>query len=113
PQTCYSADLAFCFLPDLIKLARGIAEEDPLVTGILALAKNFPLSSVGVAGISDMNIDAFIAHPTLRRLYADRIIEREDHSRLGHPAAREAVREALGAFPELAPKLAAMIGAEE
>jgi hypothetical protein len=97
----------------LIKLARGISEEDPLVTGMLALARTFPLSSVGVSGIDNVNIDAFIAHPSLRRLYADRIIERDDVSRLSHPAAREAVREALGAFPELAPKLAAALESEK
>jgi hypothetical protein len=113
PEVVYSADVAFRFLPELTGLARGIAENDPLVAGLLALAKAWPLSSVGVKGVGDVNVQPFIRHPALRRLYADRVIEKADVSRLCDPAIREAVREALGAFPHLAPAIARALEEEK
>jgi hypothetical protein len=113
PEVCYSVDLAFRFMPELTGLARGIAENDPLVAGLLALAKAWPLSSVGVKGVGDVTLQPFIRHPALKRLYADRVIEKADVSRLCDPAAREAVREALGAFPHLAPAIAVALEEEK
>lgn len=103
PPVCYSVDLSFRLLPDLISLARGLAWDDPLVTSLLSLAAAWPLSSVGVKGLPAADPGAFINDQALRRVYADRIIERADVSRLQHPGARQAVREALGAFVDLAP----------
>jgi hypothetical protein len=54
-----------------------------------------PLTEVG-------DVSPFIEHPSLRRLYADRIIERGDLTRLNDVSAAEAVREALGGYPEIA-----------
>src|SRR5258708_6690487 len=85
PRTCYSADLALCYLPDFIRLARGVAHDDPLVQMMLVLAKQWPLSSVGVPGLGEVDVKGFIDHPSLRRLYVDRIIERTDLERLAEP----------------------------
>ena len=112
PEVCYSTDLALRFLPDLLGLARGIAENDPLVKCLTALAKAWPLSSVGVKGLGEVDVRPFIAHPSLRRLYVDRIIERGDVSRLNHPLVLDAAREAVGAFPQLAPRIATAITQE-
>ena len=108
-SVCYSADLSLRYLPDLLSLARGIAPDDPLVAGLTALARAWPLSSVGTAGLEDVDVSAFVDHPSLRQLYVDRIIERGDVSRLKHPALRAAVGEALGAYPDLAPRIAAAL----
>lgn len=108
---CYSVDLTFRLLPDLTLLARGVARADPLVAGLESLARAWPLSSVGMADLGPVDVEPFIAHPSLRRLYADRVIERADLSRLIDPRVREAVREALGAFPHLAPNVAAAMNA--
>jgi MoxR-vWA-beta-propeller ternary system domain bpX4 len=105
PSACYSADLSLRYLPELLSLARGIARDDPLVDGLLALAKAWPLSSVGVPGIEPTDASAFLSHPSLRQLYVDRIIERGDAARLADPAVREVVRQAVGGFPNLASKL--------
>ena len=105
PRACYSADLSLRYVPDLIALARGIAPDDPLVAGLTGLARAWPLSSIGVADLGEVDPAPFLDHPSLRQLYVDRIIERGDASRLAHPDVGAAVREALGAFPELAPKL--------
>lgn len=112
-EVCYSVDLALRFLPELTGLARGIAEDDPLVEGLLALARAWPLSSVGVKGLGAVDVQPFLGHPGLRRLYADRVIERADLSRLCDPATRDAVREALGAFPHLAPAVARALQEEK
>jgi hypothetical protein len=107
PAVCYSVDLSFRYLPDLLSLAKGIAPADPLVTGLTGLARAWPLSSVGVLGIEGpVDVRPFIADPSLRQLYVDRIIDKADASRLGDPQIVDLVREALGDFPDLAPKLA-------
>ena len=83
------------------------AVDDPLVAGLTQLARDWPLSSVGVAGIStaEIEIGAFFHHPSLRQLYVDRIIEKADATRLDDPMVLEAVREAVGDLSHLAPRL--------
>ncbi len=109
PDMCYSADLVLRYLPDVFALARGVAREDPLIDGLQSLARAWPLSSVGMPDLGELDVTAFIRHPGLRRLYADRIIERNDRSRLGDPAVVAAVREAIGGFPALAPSICAAL----
>jgi hypothetical protein len=113
PAVCYSADLVLRHHADVHTLARGVARDDPLVDGLLTLARTWPLSSVGIPEVGKVDASAFVGHPGLRRLYADRIIERNDRSRLDDPAVLAAVREALGAFPSLAPGIWAAIAPEQ
>jgi hypothetical protein len=108
-STYYSVDLIYRFLPDLITLARRVSQEDPLVAALLGLIAPWPLSSVGVTGAAIGNIEPILAHPCLRQLYVDRILAHGDVARLEEPRVREAVREALGAFSELAPAFAAKL----
>lgn len=107
PQTDYSADLVFQYLPDVIGMTRAIASGDPLLQQLLAVAREWPLSTVGVPDVGPVEVQAFIGHSGLRQLYADRIIARRDVARLGEPMVDLAVREALGAFPDLCPPIAA------
>jgi hypothetical protein len=106
PTTDWSADLLFRHLPEVIRLARHLSANDPLVRELRNLAAAWPLSSVGVANLKPSALDSFVAYPTLRRLYSDRIIAAEDASRLGDPRVDDAVRSALGAHAELCPRLA-------
>jgi hypothetical protein len=110
PATDYSADLTLQYLPDLIRMAQQVASADPLAQQLLAIAREWPLSSVGVRGLEKLNPDGFIAHSGLGQLYVDRILAREDVSRLGDPRVDAAVREALGAFPELCEGIAKHVG---
>lgn len=109
---CYSVDLVFRFLPELIRLARAASENDPLTQQLMTWAREWPLSSVGVKDVPDVRVDAFIDDPSLRTLYMDRIIATGDVSRLEDGRVREVARRALGAFPELAPKIAAALERE-
>jgi hypothetical protein len=112
PSVCFSVDLVMRYLPGVISLARGLAEDDPLLVKLMETAREWPLSSVGVAGAGAGagDVAPFIDHRGLRQLYVDRIIETRDLSRLGDPRVRHAVREALGGFAaSLAPDLAAAL----
>src|SRR5262249_25031638 len=101
PETDYSADLVLQYLPDIIGMTRAVASGDPLLQQLLILAREWPLSSVGVSEVGQVGVNAFIGHAGLRQLYADRIIARADLTRLGEPSVDTAVRQALGAFPDL------------
>jgi MoxR-vWA-beta-propeller ternary system domain bpX4 len=107
--TVYSVDLVFRFLPDLVKLAQRVERGDPLVAELMKLARDWPLSSVGIADIGDVDAAQVLAHPSLRQLYIDRILAAGDTSRLHDPAVRLAARTSLGIFPALAPTIAAAL----
>lgn len=106
PAVCYSVDLSFRLLPDLISLARGAGGDDPLLDQLLSLAAAWPLSSVGIRGVGPVDPSSFLADRCLRRIYVDRILDRGDVLRLDHPVVRDAVRAALGSYPELSPAIA-------
>lgn len=92
----YSVDLTFRFLPDLTRLARSDAENDPLLGYLRQWASDWPLSSVGLADVTPSSIEPIANHPCLLGMYCDRIIARKDRSRLGDPRVNEAVQQAVG-----------------
>lgn len=104
-SVAYSVDLTWRFLPDLLKLTGGIAADDPLVSWLRRWAVAWPLSSVGITAVGDVEVSGLMGDDCLRRVYVDRIISRQDVPRLNEPSVRNAVREAIGAFPELAPEM--------
>ena len=101
----YSVDLVMRFLPDLVKLAKSAATDDPLIKRLLAWAVAWPLSSVGMEGVGSVDSGPLRTSPTLMRLYADRVIATGDRSRLDDPALAEQVKVAIGNYPELCPRL--------
>lgn len=112
-RAAYSVDLTWRFLPDLLKLAGGLATDDPLVTHLRQWAIEWPLSSVSVPQLAEVNVAVFMDDPCLCSMYVDRIIAHRDVSRLKDDRVRDAVREALGAFPELAPEISALVNVTE
>lgn len=109
PICCYSVDLTFRYLPDLVKLATGLSLEDPLTVGLQSLCAAWPLSSVGVELATAPNLEAVVASPALLALYVDRIFAREDVSRLGDERVRDAVGAALGLHTNLHPRMHAAL----
>ncbi len=106
PAVDWSVDVVLRQLPEVFRLARHLSPNDPLVKELQALAAVWPLSSVGITGLENLDLDSFIGHPALRQLYADRILAAEDVSRLGAPRCDAVLREALGAYHELSPTIA-------
>ncbi|MBI3099258.1 MAG: hypothetical protein HYY93_13610 [Planctomycetes bacterium] len=114
PSVAYSADLALRYLPDLFRLSKGLSEDDPLNASLLRLAREWPLSSVGIPGVGEVDPALILDDRCLRLLYVDRILASRDLSRAGDPRVREALLEALGAFgPQLAPSFGAVLPPQE
>ena len=103
PETDWSADLIFRRLPRLYQQARHLSQADPLIEHLRRIAEAWPLSSPGIPGVVHFQIDSFIEHPALRRLYLDRILASGDAARLGDERVDEALRGDLGIHHELAP----------
>lgn len=92
----FSADLCLRHWPDLYRMARARSEDDPLVKVMHELAAMFPLSSLGM-NLSVSN-DRFPHHPGLRQFFAERALERADHSSLADPETGALIRLKLGAY---------------
>ncbi len=107
PAVHYSVDLTFRYLPGLMQLARSASQRDPLLTHLARWAVEWPLASVGMTGSGPVQIGPWARDPCLLGLYVDRVIARCDASRLSDRQVREAVQQAVGLFPELAPQMAA------
>lgn len=106
-DVCYSVDLSFRFLPEMVRLTRAVNAQDPLLEFLNAWAVEWPLSSVGIpdvnSGPREPALDPILGNQALLTMYVDRIIVTGDASRLNHPVVAEAVRSALGGFRELSP----------
>jgi len=111
PETEYSVDLTLAYLPSLVDLVERVAPDDPVLDAIRQLASEWPLSSVGISGIEAPSRLLFWENPCLQKLYVDRVIEANDVSRLEDPLVANAVRAALGAYPELEPKIMEFLNA--
>jgi hypothetical protein len=79
----YSVDLTFRFLPDLYRFVKAAATLDPLLDRMEEWAGDWPLSSVGIAGIQPGRdaLVVILAEPCLMMMYMDRIELRGDDSR--------------------------------
>ena len=96
----YTVDLSFRYLPDVFRLAKSLAPEDPLVQRITETALLWPFSSVGIPIPEAPVPNAILEHPSLRAAYVDRIITAKDATRCNTPEMEPLVMEALGAYPE-------------
>jgi hypothetical protein len=90
-----------------------LSNGDPLVQELKKLAAAWPLSSVGVSDLTDLNLDTFIGHPALGRLYADRVVAAAETSRLGDPRVDDLLRADLGIHRDLAPEIANRVFGKE
>ncbi|MCA9130119.1 MAG: hypothetical protein KDB22_23690 [Planctomycetales bacterium] len=106
PDVHYSVDLTMRFLPSLVKLSKSAAADDPLVKRLMQWAVCWPLSSVGILGVSKVDASPLRTSPVLMRLYADRVISYGDQTRLEDQSLAEEIRRALGDYPELCVRVA-------
>jgi MoxR-vWA-beta-propeller ternary system domain bpX4 len=108
PETLYSVDLTFRYLPELLFLAKGLAPSDNLVDVLKTRLQRWSLSAVGIDfGDAEKPTNTFTntqiiaQHPALRQAYVDRIIEKQDLKRALHDPEREWVKTALGDYPSV------------
>jgi MoxR-vWA-beta-propeller ternary system domain bpX4 len=104
-DTHYAVDLGLSYLPGLYRIAERVASGDPLLEGLRHLGREWPLSSVGIPGLDVPPEPEFLPDPFLRALYVDRILEADDASRLEGETVVRCVRAALGAYPEMCPRI--------
>lgn len=112
PEADWSADLMFRHLPPLFRLSQQLSNGDPLIQELKKLAAAWPLSSVGIPDLAELNLDTFVEHPVLARLYADRIVSTADSSRLGEPRVDELLRTDIGIHHDLAPEISTRLFAK-
>jgi len=107
PACIYSVDLLMRYLPDVTRMAKGVGEDDPLVKHLQRAAARWPLSSVGMCGVicECDSVEPILSDPSLCQLYADRIVERRDISRLAPVAVQDAILIALGDHSSLASEI--------
>jgi hypothetical protein len=96
PSTHYSVDLVMRQLPQLIALARRLAPGDSLLAELWRLAREWPLSSVGLPPSGPMDLAPILGHQGLARHYVDRVLQCGDRARAGEPAVREWIETGLG-----------------
>ena len=101
PAVVYSVDVVFCHLPDLIRIVRAMNPDDPLLDVLISWCRRWPFSSVGVNGVGEIDIEPILSDRCLSLMYADRILQSEDASRLTNPEVAEIIRGAIGAWPDL------------
>lgn len=97
PSAHFSADLCLRHWPVLYRMARARSEDDPLVRTMQEMARTFPLSSVGM-GIAVSPDSPVVRHACLKQFFAERALERADHTCLSIPEIAGFVRSKLGAY---------------
>jgi hypothetical protein len=107
----YSIDLCLRFLPDLYRMAKAAAPQDQLVERLRDIGGVWPLSSVGMGGeITVVDAGVLRTSAALWREYVDRIIQRQDLSRMQDPHVVESVKAVAGSHPRLVGKLLSELG---
>jgi len=96
----YSVDIAFRFLPELLRHATSASPDDCLVTKLRTWANQWPLSSVGCQGVTPISIHTLVAHPGLLQYYVDRVLELDDVSRASEPDVARAIRRTVSLYPD-------------
>lgn len=111
-QIDYSVDVVFQHLPEVFQLAHRLAPDDLLTKELKQTAADWPLSAVGIEGLPPADLEHILAHPSLARMYVDRIFQKKDLERAREPRVTALIREALGAYPDLSPVLATVLNQE-
>ncbi|MCU0864901.1 MAG: hypothetical protein MUC36_14015 [Planctomycetes bacterium] len=93
PATHYSVDLVLRDLPAWLARAQAAAVATVDLTPLLALARAWPLSSVGVPGLGPVDAGPLLQNAGLLRLYLDRILRLDDRPRAADPAVASALAE--------------------
>jgi len=100
PSILYSTDIALRYLPDLFRMAKGLAPDDILVKKIKTVAELFPFSSVGIPIEKTENHPIILNHSALKLAYLDRILAKKDRKRVKTFELEPYLKEYLGEYLE-------------
>jgi len=99
----YSVDFTFRFLPDLYRLSKAAAANDPLVNQLMKWGKMWPLSSVGIVNLEPDNIDLIAEDAGLLKMYVDLIVTFQDATRVADPRVKNMLAVGVGSYWQLLP----------
>lgn len=105
PAMIAGVDVALHLLPIIAEQAAHLSAEDPILARITAIAERWPLSGVGIAGVTNVHPEVLLQHPLLARWYGDRILSRDDDTRILSDLL-PFLRAAVGRHAQLAPRIA-------
>jgi len=91
----YSADLVLRHMPILLKLAKGLAPADVLLSVLQQTMVEWPFSAAGLLN-DKMDFQSIFLHPSLKAAFIDRIIRQKDGMGTKLPLLINGIREALG-----------------
>lgn len=99
PEAILSADLCLRFLPQILSEANLIDNEDPLITILNNMLKDWHYSGIGVTlNPHDLDFASIFANRTLEQLYIDRVIEKKDIERAKLPKLNQKIKAVLGNY---------------
>jgi hypothetical protein len=100
PAAIYSVDLTFRYVPDLHRLASGVATADPLVSELERMAAEWPFSGIGCTAENpaEESLAPIASHHGLLRVYTDRVMARGRSAEGWIQPVADAARCALGAY---------------
>jgi hypothetical protein len=105
PETIFSADLTFRYLPDLLNVTKSLAPDDILVQHIKQIALQWPFSSVGMnlteENFENIKTEKILENSSLKYAYLDKIIETHDIKRVNTNEMQELVSEISGNHSEI------------
>lgn len=96
-----AVDLTLRFLPDVLRLARAASPDDPLVQHLCVLGRAWPLSSVGIRNLGEVDPVPLKTDPVVWQIYVERVVGRRDHTRAQHPLVQTTLREWVGEHSDL------------
>ena len=114
-SSIYSVDFMLRFLPDLYAIAKKKSDVDVLVNYLVKVAARWPLSSVGMGGLAndenltDRWVEVIKKSSFLSRMYIDRIVAKQDITRIEVPWVRELLIAEMGIHIGLAGQVGQLI----
>lgn len=97
----YSVDLVLRFLPQVYERLRRTSSSDPVLTLALEVARQWPLSSVGIPDSGPDVLPAAFLDRGVFRVYTDRVVSVADIGRMNLPEVAAAVDATLGPYDNL------------
>jgi len=99
PSSILSVDLCLRFLPDLYKELKNIDPLDTLLNLLAPIMEKWHYSAIGLTmSHENLNFECFLANPTVKQLYLDRIIQEKATDWAEFPQVNTIINANLGFY---------------